>query len=218
MKQKLVICKTCGTQIAKSAKRCPNCGAKQARAGKTVGIILAVLIIIGIAAAIGGGDSQPQKVTEDNTAASTASTPDSDSQTGFDSQPEIFGQGDQVALHDIVVTLVNVSENNGGNYMTPSDGKVFLVCEFEIENNSERDIAVSSMLSFEAYVDDYSAGINLSAMLSTDKPQLDGTVAAGKKMNGVIGYEVDPDWKEIEIRFTPDFWSGEEIVFQTSNV
>ena len=37
-------------------------------------------------------------------------------------------------------------------------------------------------------------------------------------MNGVIGYEVDPDWKEIEIRFTPDFWSGEEIVFQTSNV
>ena len=213
MKQKLVICKTCGTQIAKSAKRCPNCGAKQARAGKTVGIILAVLIIIGIAAAIGGGDSQPQKVTEDNTAASTASTPDSDSQTGFNSQPEIFGQGDQVALHDIVVTLVNVSENNGGNYMTPSDGKVFLVCEFEIENNSDKELAISSMMCFSSYVDDYSTSMSLSAMMSSDKRQLDGKVSPGKKMNGIIGYEVPSDWSELEIQFTPDFWTGKDIVF-----
>ncbi len=59
--------------------------------------------------------------------------------------------------------------------------------------------------------------MNLSAMLSTDKPQLDGTVAAGKKMNGVIGYEVDPGWTDIEIRFTPNFWSGKEIIFTASN-
>ena len=31
-----------------------------------------------------------------------------------------------------------------------------------------------------------------------DKNQLDGTVAPGKKMNGVIGYEVPADWKELE--------------------
>ena len=42
--------------------------------------------------------------------------------------------------------------------MTPSDGKVYVVFEFEIENNSDRDIAVSSMLSFEAYIDDYATG------------------------------------------------------------
>lgn len=38
-------------------------------------------------------------------------------------------------------------------------------------------------------------------------------IAAGKKMTGIVGYEVPKDWKEIEIRFTPDFWSGNEITF-----
>ena len=69
------------------------------------------------------------------------------------------------------------------------------------------------MLSFEAYVDDYSTNMNLSALLSVDKSQLDGSVAAGKKMNGVIGYEADSDWSSIEIRFKPDFWSGSEFTF-----
>lgn len=65
--------------------------------------------------------------------------------------------------------------------MTPTDGNVFIVCEFEIENNSDTDIAVSSIMSFEAYVDDYSTSMNLSAMLSTNQKQLDGSVAAGKR-------------------------------------
>ena len=118
-------------------------------------------------------------------------------------------------MNDVIVSLVGVSENNGGNYMAPQDGNVFIVCEFEIENNSDSDIAVSSLMSFEAYVDDYSTQMNLSAMLSTGKPQLDGTVAPGKKMGGVIGYEAAADWQNIEVRFAPGFWS-KDIVFTYS--
>ena len=128
----------------------------------------------------------------------------------------VFNVGETAALNDVHVTLVNVSENNGGNYMTPTDGNVFVVCEFEIENNSDTDIAVSSIMSFEAYVDDYSTSMNLSAMLSTNQKQLDGSVAAGKKMNGVIGYEVPSGWSTIEVKFTPDFWSGKDIAFTYS--
>ena len=55
---------------------------------------------------------------------------------------------------------------------------------------------------------------SLTALMEKgNKNQLDGTVAAGKKFNGVIGYEVPADWKELEVRFTPDFWSGKEIIF-----
>lgn len=126
---------------------------------------------------------------------------------------DFFTVGDSVSLEDVTVTLVDVSESDGGNYMTPGDGKVFVLCEFRIENNSKNDIAVSSMLSFEAYVDDYATNMNLSATTSSDKQQLDGSVAAGKKMNGVIGYEVDDGWSSIEVRFTPDFWSGNEFLF-----
>ena len=93
-------------------------------------------------------------------------------------------------------------------------GNVFVLCEFEICNNSDTEIAVSSMLSFEAYCDDYTCSGSFSALLEKgDKNQLDGTVAAGKKFKGVVGYEVPEDWKELEIRYTPDYWNGNDIVF-----
>ena len=47
--------------------------------------------------------------------------------------------------------------------------------------------------------------------------QLDGSVAAGKKMKGVIGYELPSDWKELEIHYTSDLWSSSSIIFVTGN-
>lgn len=208
MSKKLIKCKTCGNEIAKSAKVCPHCGAKNKK-HTVLGVFLVIFGLFLIAAAFGSTDETPQKVED------TDSSPDANQAEQQSQEPEQtrFGVGEKVELDDIAVTLVKVSQNSGGNYMTPSEGKVFVVCEFDIENNSDKDIAVSSMLSFDAYIDDYAAGLNLSAMLSTDQQQLDGSIAAGKKMNGVIGYEADPDWSDIEIRFTPDFWSGSKFVF-----
>ncbi|MBQ8797186.1 MAG: DUF5067 domain-containing protein [Oscillospiraceae bacterium] len=216
-------CKHCGKEISETAKFCDSCGkpvaeevektdpvveeAPKKKKKKRHPILATILIIFGVILIIGalsGGSDEPSKVGSVDSATSTQ-PPKSE-----------FTVGDKVELNDIVVTLVNVSENNGGNYMVPQDGKVFVVCEFEIENNSDREIAVSSMMSFEAYIDDYSTQMNLSAMLSTEKSQLDGSVAPGKKMNGVIGYEADAGWSNIEVRFTPDFWAGKDIIFTYS--
>ena len=43
---KLTTCKTCGAQIAKSAKKCPSCGAKN-KSGKSLVKTLIPLIILG---------------------------------------------------------------------------------------------------------------------------------------------------------------------------
>ena len=72
-------------------------------------------------------------------------------------------------------------------------------------------------VSFSAYVDEYATSLSLTATTSSDASQLDGSVAAGKKMAGVVGYEVPEDWSELEIRFTPNFWSGKDITFVASN-
>lgn len=45
MKNELEYCKACGHQIAKSAKRCPNCGAKQKRSHPFLSFILVLLIL-----------------------------------------------------------------------------------------------------------------------------------------------------------------------------
>lgn len=210
---KMTKCKSCGAEIAKSAKTCPQCGAKQKNTLKTVAFVLLVIFLIGVFASIFGDSSDPELVQ--SSAQGTESGRSDNEKTDTETKT-VFNVGETAALNDVHVTLVNVSENNGGNYMTPTDGNVFVVCEFEIENNSDTDIAVSSIMSFEAYVDDYSTSMNLSAMLSTNQKQLDGSVAAGKKMNGVIGYEVPSGWSTIEVKFTPDFWSGKDIAFTYS--
>lgn len=224
MSRKMTKCKTCGERIAASAKRCPHCGAKQGGGiGKIIGTIILVLLILGLIGTIFGGndDNGPKKV-EPAPSNNSIAEPAANTEPAADTEPEAvpeqttFGVGEAVSLNDIVVTLVDVSENSGKDFFEPQEGKVFVVCEFEIENNSDNDIAVSSMLSFDAYVDDYSTNLDLSATASSDKTQLDGTVAAGKKMNGIVGYQADSGWSEIEIRFTPDFWSNKEIVFTAS--
>ena len=205
---KMVQCKVCGAQIAKGAKVCPNCGKRRRGAGSVIGAIVLILIaVIIIGAVIGSNSGGPRKVGE--AASEGGAAPAATEQS-------VFGVGDKVELNDVVVTLVNVSESTGSGFMTPEDGKVYLLCEFEIENNSSSEIAVSSLMSFSAYVDGYTTNLDLGATTSSDKPQLDGSVAAGKKMNGIVGYSVDQQWSEIEVRFTPNFWSGKEIVFSYS--
>lgn len=205
-----MFCRNCGKEIDDKAVICPGCGVatgidvskkKKKKKHPILGTLVLIFGILLIIASLGGGEDDPKKIDSEKPIAAT------------EVQKNEFTVGDKVELGDVVVTLKNVSENQGGNYMTPADGKVFIVCEFEIENNSEKDIAVSSLMSFEAYIDDYSTSMSLTATLSTGSAQLDGTVAAGKKMSGVIGYEAYSDWSNIEVRFTPDFWSGKDIIF-----
>lgn len=169
-------------------------------------VFLCLAVLIGAAFASCGSSSKPEKVGE-------SSSSSQQQQQQANSSPETFGVGDQVVLDGVTVTLLSVTENSGQNYVSPDEGKVFVLCEFEIENNSASDIASSTMLSFESYIDGYTTSLSLTAMMSSDEPQLDGTIAAGKKMKGVVGYEAPQDWSEIEVRFSPSFW-GKEIIFE----
>lgn len=204
---KMVKCKTCGEEIAKSAKVCPKCGAKQKK-HTILGIILIIFGVLLIAAVIGGnGDEGPKKVGDSNPSQSQ------DAKSSKEQEKTTFGVGEQVSLNDVIVTLTSVTESGGSQFNKPSEGNTFILCEFSIENNSKKDLAISSLMCFEAYVDNYSTSMSLSAIIESKKSQLDGTIASGKKMTGVIGYEASAGWSEIEIRFTPDFWSGKDITF-----
>lgn len=202
-------CKHCQTEIDKKAKVCPNCRRKQG--GKAKFIILGIIVIIVIVAALNGTDDGPKKV--ENTDGTKQASTDKANTTTPEAEVTTFKVGETASLKDVLVTLNGVTESEGSDFNMPSDGNVFLLCEFTIENNSSKDIAVSSIMSFEAYVDDFSINQSITGLLEKgDKNQLDGSVAAGKKMNGIIAYEAPKDWKEIEINFTPDFW-GKEMTF-----
>ena len=205
-------CKHCKSEIPYDAKVCPVCRKKQGAPGCLI-VVLVVVVLVMIAAFAGGGESStPQKVE------STSGTSQSASQASqAQSQPEqtVFTVGDTVELNGVKTTLLSAEEYPGKQYMMPTDGNVFLVCQFEIENDSSAEINVSSMVSFNAYCDDYSVSLSITGeMLEDSWKSLDGTVAPGKKINGVIAYEIPQDWQKMEISYTPSFWSGHDVQFE----
>ena len=205
-------CKHCKSEIPYDAKVCPVCRKKQGAPGCLI-VVLVVVVLVVIAAFAGSGESStPQKVE------STSGTSQSASQAGeARSQPEqtVFTVGDAVELNGVKTTLLSAEEYPGKQYMMPTDGNVFLVCQFEIENDSSAEITVSSMVSFNAYCDDYSVNLSVTGeMLEDSWKTLDGTVAPGKKINGVIAYEIPQDWQKMEISYTPSYWSGHDVQFE----
>lgn len=222
--KEMKLCKYCQTEIPKKAKICPNCKKKQS--GKLKWIIIAVIVVILIAAiAGGGGDTTPQRVDNTNLPSEsnekqqgTSKTEDKQEETTKTEEKQeeiIFGVGETAELNGVRVTMTDYSESNGSEYNKPSDGNVFLLVEFLIENNTDSELAVSSLVSFEAYADDYSLNYSLAAVLEKETSnQLDGQIAAGKKMKGTIGYEVPADWQEVEIHYTDNVWSSSKFKFK----
>ena len=126
---------------------------------------------------------------------------------------ETPGVGDTVTINDIEVTFIGV-ETVADPAMAPKEGNIFVLCEFEIANDTGKSLGVSTILNFQAYCDDYACDFSLGALTSKgDKSQLDGTIADGKKLRGVVGYEVPADWKNLEIQYTPNIADASKFTF-----
>lgn len=95
---------------------------------------------------------------------------------------------------------------------TPSDGKKYLVCFFEVENISDKDSYVNS-LYIKAYLDDYA--INTSAVMNgiDEYKSLGGDLQPGKKMKGFICFEVPTNWEKLEFTYTDGVFDGQVYSF-----
>ncbi len=201
-------------------------------------IIAGLYFLIGIFAVLGSGNDKPKAVNTardnyqtaqessniDNTPGQPAEEagPSAEQQKQNEppqpsvSEKDIFGIMETAEMNDVQVTMTNYSESTGSEWNKPADGNVFVLVEFEIVNNSDSELSISSMLSFEAYADDYAANLSLGALMENDQNQLDGTVAPGKRMKGWTGYEVPSEWNNLEIHFTSDVWSNNKFKFLIS--
>ena len=180
--------------------------------------VLLIIIIVGIGAAGSGGSGEPRKVTADksDSAASEKKTDGQETQKE-EQKKKTFTIGDTADFDGVQVKLSSAALSNGdGEFTTPEEGKQFLCLVFDIDNRSRNEIGVSSLASFEAYCDQYSLNEEITAGDLPEikgKGQLDGTVAAGRKMSGAIVYQVPQDFKEFEIKFQPDFWRSKKVTF-----
>lgn len=210
--KKLTTCKTCGKEIAKSADKCPHCGANLQSISNI--IIRIIAFVLGVFLLVSGintlsriNSQKPKRIDSNNITKQTDNLPK-------------FTVGESAELNNIIVTLKSVKESKGSTYNEPPEGKLFANCEFEIQNNSTKEFVISSLLCCSAYCDDYKCEYSLTANganLLEGKQTLDGNIAPGKKMLGVISYEIPKDWKELEIRFSPNVWKSKKFIFIATN-
>lgn len=201
-------CKHCMRQIDDNSDFCPACGKSQRTPVKKPIYkrwwfwIIVVFLFIGFS----GGSGEPEIVSSSGGNVQNAGT------------PQYISVGDTAVLNNVYVTFESAKQSRGSEFFVPSEGNVFLICEFTIENNTSSELNISSLICFDAYVDDFATNLSITAESSVNGNSLDGTIAAGKKMNGIIAYEVPQDWSVLEIYFTPDFWDGDQqFIFACNN-
>lgn len=127
-----------------------------------------------------------------------------------------FSVGEVAEYKGVQVSVLNYEESTGNDWGAPDEGNIFVFVNIEITNNSDKEISVSSMLSFDAYCDDYKLDFSSNALLAAstaNKQQVDGSIASGKKLNGYLGFEVPTDWTTIEINYKDNAWLSSNFSF-----
>lgn len=128
-----------------------------------------------------------------------------------------FELNETAELYGLKVTATELKESSGVEFFEPEEGNVFVGVNFTIENVSEEEKSISSLMEFNAYVDGVKCDLSISASCAFDEGTLDGDIAVGKKLIGWYALEVKQDWKEIEIQFAPDLFSDANATFKFTN-
>ncbi len=126
---------------------------------------------------------------------------------------EKLGLNGSAEFKNLKFTASEIKESTGSTYFTPEEGKVFVGIKFTIENVSNEEQSVSSMLLFEAYADDVKCDYSVNASLAFDEGTLDGTIAPGKKLVGWYSLELPQDWSAIEVLVKADWLSDNSATF-----
>ena len=126
---------------------------------------------------------------------------------------QTFGLNESAVFKDLKFTAVKLEESDGVDFFTPEKGNVFVGVKFEIENISDEDQNVSTLLLFEGYVDNVKCSYSISASCAFNEGTLDGSIAPGKKLIGWYAIEVPENWGEIELQVQSDWLSSNSAKF-----
>ena len=153
----------------------------------------AVVAVIGLTVATSGSDDG---------GSSTAATSSEDDAAGGQSPggQEVYGLGQTAHTGDFDVTLHTVEDPYvpTNQFERPADGQRYVAVEVEVKNTGDESRPMSTLLGAEV-TDSLSRGWDI-ALAGFDRPQLDGTVAAGESRRGWIVFEVAQDSSALRLR------------------
>lgn len=187
MSDKLIKCKACGKEIAKSAKVCPGCGKKNKRPfWQTFVIIVVAVIVIAVIANIAGGsnDSEPVSQKTENSG---------NNSTGSAKASENISKDSAKIENGGLITIKEAREIVSNNeFIQPEDGMKFVGFDIFIDNEKGKsDISLNLFLgSFE--IRDSEGFTYTPSIWDVVEPKMDvnGTIEKGDILRGWITVEV----------------------------
>lgn len=111
---------------------------------------------------------------------------------------EYYNIGDTISAKSYNFTVQSAEVIESDNmFIQADDGNVYYELTVLFENTSKSDISISSLLNFDAYVDDMA--VNMELFSPSEKSSADGTIAPGKKLSGALCYQIPENWSEFEL-------------------
>ena len=135
------------------------------------------------------------------------------SQGNAENKEQTFKLNETAVFKTLKFTATQMEESAGQNYMKPAEGKVFVGVKFIIENVSDEEQVISSILLFDAYVDDVKCAESFSGSVAFDGETLNGTIAPGKKLIGWYVVEAPKNWSNIELNVQSSLLSNSSAKF-----
>lgn len=169
-------------------------------------ILLLICLVLCFSTVACASENAPQK--EQNTTTQTI---------GNNKEPQTFGLNESAVFSKLKFTATELMQSEGEDFFAPSTGNIFVGIKFTIENISEEEQSISSLLLFDSYADDVKASMSISASCVFDEGTLDGSIAPGKKLVGWYAIEVPLGWKTIELHVQANIWSNNSATFVFQN-
>lgn len=186
------------------------------------GIVCGIALIIGGIVILGvlfGDSSSSSSTTEASTApgieqeevtepAAQAPVEELESAPEEAVKKSFTGIGQSFTRDGITYTLTDVEEVESDMY-EHTEGDMWLVCRWEIQNDSSETYTASMLTDMQVYCDDLKIRESAAADMITGESPLGGEIAAGKRFKGITGYDIPSDFQKLEITIAP-IMLGEE--------
>lgn len=205
MNKKMMNCKACGKAIAKSAKCCPECGAKNKKPIFKKWWFWVILVLVLLISMPGGEDQTDDSAGQNATVQHSDNAPTSAKLE----KKEAYYVGD--ALMDGTTKIVFMSSGEyreSNDYSAPQQGNKYIYLQFAFENTSNSEDASVSFYDFECYADGYAA-----QMYFGGEEDLSATLSAGRMTTGYIYFEIPKDAQVVEVEYTINVFTEEKAKF-----
>lgn len=190
MKKKMKKCKSCGAEIAKTASRCPNCGARQHQVALSICAIIIVLTVVACMAILipamngdgltGQGTNQPE---ENNT-------------VGI----EGVLSADCFDLSIVDAKWTTALETSLGT-VTPDDAEKGLLCIIFSAKNTTDSVQNVASSGFNAYADGQKVIPKVVVGGIDDAVVFVGAVSPGMEIVGHVVWELPLDWEKFQTSY-----------------